>query len=303
VQRAFVVAEVALSVLLLVGAALIGRGFARLASWDPGFDTAPVATVWLSASPGRYPQGEQVSRLFARVADEVAAVPGVDSATVGSRVRIHERELAIVGVAADVPPLRPDAPQAAEIYWPQRQAPRWGSYLIYRRSPASGAVDRAVAARIASVDAELSPGGATPLATELARRMVRPRFVVWLASLFAAVALLLATIGTSGVLAFDVAGRTREIGLRMALGASPERVRRQVIVRGLALVAGGVLLGLVAAVATTGALRSLLYGLPPADPAALGGALALFVAAALVACAVPARRAAAVEPTEALRAE
>lgn len=382
-QRSLVVTEVALSVLLLVGSALLARGFLRLAAWNPGFDTAPLATIWMSASPGRYPHDEQVAALFRRVAEEVRAVPGVESASlasagplfggietgellasaaspgeglsvrwfdigsnyfatlgiplvrgraitdrdtvgappvavvneelarrlggaeaaIGSRVEIHGRALEIVGVVADVPPIDPVAAQTAEIYWPQMQEQRWGSYLVFRHSADASAVERAIAARIAAVDPELSSGGSTPLEASLSREMVRPRFVVWLASLFAAVALLLAAIGTSGVLAFEVAGRTREIGLRMALGASPAQVQRSVLRGGLSLVAGGLALGLASAVASARALRSLLYGVPATDPVAVGGALALLAAAALLACALPARRASKVEPATALRAE
>jgi len=120
---------------------------------------------------------------------------------------------------------------------------------------------------------------------------------------FALVAVLLAAIGVYGVVAYSVASRTREIGLRVALGAEPRRIVRQVVRGGLTLAAIGLVIGLAGALAVGRLITSLLYGMPPTDPLTLAGAMGLFVLVVLLASWVPARRAARVDPVIALRVE
>jgi putative ABC transport system permease protein len=127
------------------------------------------------------------------------------------------------------------------------------------------------------------------------------RFSTLLLALFAVVALLLATIGTYGVISFAVAQRTREIGIRMALGARRGDVVRLVVRQGLAIVAAGGAVGLLVAIAATRVLQSLLYDVAPSDPATFVAVLALLTLAVVAASWLPARRAAGVQPTEALR--
>ena len=137
----------------------------------------------------------------------------------------------------------------------------------------------------------------------LAESLRQPRFSMLLLGLFAVVALVLSLVGIYGVLSYLVASRTREIGIRLALGAQPAHVVRGVLTQALRLVAGGVVLGLAGSFALTRLLTSMLHEVSPTDPGVLGGVAALLVTAALAACYVPARRATRVEPVIALRAE
>jgi len=120
---------------------------------------------------------------------------------------------------------------------------------------------------------------------------------------FGALAMVIAMVGIAGVLAFSVSSRTAEIGIRMSLGAAPGRVRRMILGQGGVLLAGGLAVGLVGALAATRFLRGLLFGVTPYDPTTLGGVALLLAAIGLAACWLPAARAARVDPAVALRAE
>jgi len=135
------------------------------------------------------------------------------------------------------------------------------------------------------------------------RSIAQPRFQTGLLNLFGAVALLLAACGIYGVLAYAVTQRQREIGIRMALGAQKRNVLSLVIGQGMKLALAGVVLGIAAALALTRVLRTLLYGVEPGDPLTFAGVSLLLVGIALFACWLPARRAARVDPMEALRYE
>jgi ABC-type antimicrobial peptide transport system permease subunit len=133
--------------------------------------------------------------------------------------------------------------------------------------------------------------------------VARGRLTFLLLAAFAGTALLLAAIGLYGVIAYTVTQRTREIGIRLALGASPRRVLRQVLGQGLKLVVLGLILGALGAAGLTRLLASLLYQVSPADPLVFGGMALLLLAVALAAAWLPARRAAKVDPMVALRVE
>jgi ABC-type antimicrobial peptide transport system permease subunit len=133
--------------------------------------------------------------------------------------------------------------------------------------------------------------------------VARPRFVMVLVLLFAAVALILAAVGTYGVLSYAVAQRTREIGVRMALGAQIGQVLRMILGQGALLAGIGLLLGVVGAVGLRKVLASLLFGVTPTDPLIFAAVVALLALVSFVACYFPARRAARVDPLIALRYE
>jgi putative ABC transport system permease protein len=136
---------------------------------------------------------------------------------------------------------------------------------------------------------------------ELAARFSEPRFQAELMGTFAAMALLLALAGIYGINAHSVAARSREIGLRMALGATPWRVQRDLLEEGLRLTACGIALGMVGALASAAVLRSVLLGVSPTDPFTLFGAVVLLTVTASVACYWPARRCTQIDPAIALR--
>jgi putative ABC transport system permease protein len=156
---------------------------------------------------------------------------------------------------------------------------------------------------IKQIDPDVAVLSATSMTDLLGTELVRPRFNTALLDVFAALALVLAVTGLYGVMGTHVSQRTREIGIRMALGADSGAVSRQVVWQGMQLAFAGVAAGLAAALVGTRLLRSLLFGVSPADPLTLVFATLLLLLAALVASYVPARRATRVDPMVALRYE
>ena len=152
--------------------------------------------------------------------------------------------------------------------------------------------------------ADVQPGArvnATPIEMILSARAAQPRFYAACASIFGAVALLLAAFGLYGVLSYTVSRRRREIGVRMALGAGRGQVVRLVVGQGGALVAAGIVLGLLAAAAAARIVESVLFGVAPADPLTFTAVTAVLLGVALLACWLPARRAARIDPMDVLR--
>jgi putative ABC transport system permease protein len=137
----------------------------------------------------------------------------------------------------------------------------------------------------------------------IGRQLVRPRFNMFLIGVFASVALLLATVGIYGVISYTVAQRTREIGIRVALGAEGRDIVRSVVGRGMSLTLAGIVFGLAGAFGVTRVLSSLLVGVQPTDPFTFASIALLVMLAALFACYVPARRATRVDAMVALRSE
>jgi putative ABC transport system permease protein len=227
--------------------------------------------------------------------------PGADP--VGRQLSAGGARREVVGVVADVPPVSSRGSTPAEVYWPKRQMPRWGTYLVVRTSGEPGAIERPARQRLVALDPGLDVGSLRTVDQALRRQLVSPRFALLLVTAFAAVALVLASVGLYGVLAFSVASRTREIGVRVALGAAPREVAFATVVDGLRLVGAGLAIGLAGALAAERLLQGLVPDLPPADTMTLAAAPAVFTLVALVACFIPARRASRLDPAAALRVE
>jgi putative ABC transport system permease protein len=199
-------------------------------------------------------------------------------------------------------------------------APRAQLYLLHAQSPITwyGVRDMTVLLRtgveplglvaavrqqVKELDPDLPVYQVTTMAQTVARSTASQRFTMFLQLVFASVALLLAVVGIYGVLSYSVAQRTREIGIRLALGAERARIMTLVVGQGMALAAIAVCLGVLGALATAQVLASLLFGVSPRDPLTYGGVVAVLLLVSLVACWYPARRASAVSPQTALRAE
>jgi hypothetical protein len=230
--------------------------------------------------------------------------PGED--VLGRRVQLGNETspyATIVGVVGDVRlSALTEAPSPA-FYLPYHQfaLPFFG--LVVRTTASEETVVSTVRAVVKSLDGNLPLGEMLPLEEIVSRNSAQPRFRAALLAVFAGVALLLASIGVYGVISQSVTQRVREIGIRLALGASPDSMLMLVLRQGLVLAGIGVLLGLCVSVASTRVLRSLLFDVSPTDPITFASVSALLVAVAFLASYLPARRAMRVDPIVTLRAE
>jgi len=386
-RAALVTGEVALGLVLLVGAGLLGRAFLEVAAWDPGFDRDRLATFWSLASDGKYETGQEVVAAFEVISEELLTLPSIiatgtasagplfggretisfrvpgadadgtaespvarwydmnpgyframgiplvegryfdaadDSAgapvaivnrtlasrffpegrAVGGRIELEGRgPVDVIGIVADIRPFRPDAMPEPEIYWPIAQRTRGASYFIIRTGGDPAALERAVRARVAAVAPDISISRFRTMDDLVGGGLVSPRFNLIVLAIFAAVALCLAAIGIYGVISYNVSRRTHEIGLRKALGADRERIVGQIVRQGFRPALAGLVLGLVGVAALTRLMAGMLYGVRPTDPVTLVAVTVAFAIIASVACWIPARRAAALEPTAAMRVE
>jgi ABC-type antimicrobial peptide transport system permease subunit len=156
---------------------------------------------------------------------------------------------------------------------------------------------------VAQIDRGTPVSGIETMRSVVNRSAARQQFIMLLLSLFAGIALLLGVIGIYGVMSYAVAQRTREIGVRMALGASPGDAQRMVLREGVSLAGVGIVVGVLAALLSTRALSGLLYGVTTLDPLTFGAVPVGLIVVALLASYLPARRATRVDPTTALRAD
>jgi putative ABC transport system permease protein len=191
----------------------------------------------------------------------------------------------------------------AEIYVPQAQNPWFWSAIAVQTEGDPRAFTNPVRAAIARIDKEEAVTRIRTMDQVVAETVSEPRFRAGITGAFAVLALALAAVGIFGVLAFSVSQRTREFGIRMALGAQSGDVLGMVLREALKIAAVGVMAGLIAAAILTRSLASLLFGVAPLDAVTFAGAAALLAVVALAACALPAWRAARVDPAVTLHQE
>jgi predicted permease len=207
----------------------------------------------------------------------------------------------VVGIVGDVRFGTVDSAAIPETFLSYYQSPR-GSMMVMLRTAGDPLLVGPAARRVL---AQMMPGAPVydmrPMADRVSDSLAYARFSTILLALFGLVALALATMGTYGVISFGVAQRTREIGIRVALGAPRGDLLRMIVRQGLVLALAGAVAGVLVALAATRVLRSFLYDVLPSDPATFGAILAILAFAVLAATWIPARRAASVDPSEALR--
>jgi putative ABC transport system permease protein len=390
-RTALVVAEVALSTMLLVGATLLVRSYQNLRQVTPGFNPDGVLTLAVTLPDYRYGTEERIRQFYEEATDRIARVPSVERAAFvnvlpfstydrGSRflidgrplpeagrepsagfrsitpgyfdtlhipllsgrafaasdrpgslpVGIVNREFArqnfdgqdpvgqriknagsdtaapwitVVGVVGDVHHTQLTTRPAPEVYRPFAQAPRAMMMLAARVNGDPVALAPAVRKAIQAIDPTQPVFHVKTLDALVSESLAAQTAAASLVALFSALALVLATIGTYGVVSYAVSQQTREFGVRMAFGATPGHVVRLVMRQGFLLVVVGVGLGLAGAAAVTRLLAGALYGIGPGDPLAFTGVGAVLLIVGLGACAVPAIRATRIEPVRALRME
>jgi putative ABC transport system permease protein len=389
-RRVLVVSEVAIALVLLIGAGLLIRSFQHLVAVDPGFRADHILTAWIQFPNARYQKDEQKSQFFARLLDEVRAIPGVRSASAdgflpfagiiaGTAVQVEGRPVLPVSQQPDVNvslvepdffetlgiPLisgrtfnRSESFQAtgnvvisrsmAQMLWPGENpiGKRVTIYMKRNNTPSTviGVVGDVKHSGLSSalkptaywsypelgfqfmtlvirtdgdprslipdlrqavlrIDKNQPIADVVPMEALLSISVARTRFATEVMAAFACVAILLAIIGIYGIISYDVEQRTREIGIRMALGAQRTSVIHLVLSRGMVLAGIGILFGIAASLGLTRMLASVLYETNPNDPATF-----IFVSAALAIVATCAgylavRRITSIEPMTVLRRE
>jgi putative ABC transport system permease protein len=383
IRAALTVAEVALSVALLIGAGLLIRSFARLQQVNPGFNTSGLMTARVGLPNTTYPGGPAKAAFFERLLTDLRGRPGIEAAAIASGpplsgdftagdVKLPSQSNAEAGSAAwrlagpgyfaamgiplrgreftsqdvsDAPPVAIISTALAQKYFPNQdpigrtlvmrsfkdephtivgvagdvktfglatdaglvfygaatQYPTWNPMMLVWRSRAPS-VDT-VRASLRSIDANV-PLSAVSSMDALFEQSIGPRrFNLYLLSAFAAVALALAAIGLFGVMAYLVSQRIREIGVRLALGATRGEVFRLILGRGLALAAVGAALGVGAAMGLSQVMETLLFSVSRRDPLTFIAVPVALVIVAGLACYLPARRAMRVDPVVALRVD
>ena len=225
--------------------------------------------------------------------------PGKDP--VGQRLKVKDRWLQVVGIAKDSNYHTKTETPLPLFYVPLRQSFRVQNTLLIRTPETPGAMMKPLASEVHALDPNLAPLITDRLQDQIDLISYSQRLAVTLVALFGAMALFLAAIGLYAVMSYSVSQGTRELGLRMALGAETKDLIRLVMSRGLLLTASGAAIGIVAAIVLTHLISNMLYKVSPRDPLAFGSALAVITIASLAACFFPAWRATRIDPTEALR--
>jgi putative ABC transport system permease protein len=394
-RAALVVSEIALAMLLLVGAGLLFKSFERLSRVSPGFTTDHILVADIVRSPSAYRDPNVRLGFFDRFFEQVSALPGVravggisflpvtgtgsalyfniqgrpphspqeytisnyrvvsagylkaldvplitgrwaedrdreqtppvvvvnsafaktyfpNQSPIGQHIQLGNEPdpsvpwMEIVGIVADVKQSL-DNDSSTEIYVPYRQAdkvlPVFALVMVMRTTGDPAAQASAVRSIARGIDPNQPVTAIRTMEENISKSVSEPRFRTVLLAIFAGIALVLAAVGIFGVMAYSVAQRTRELGVRMALGASKGRVLQLVLAHGIRLTLVGVIIGLGATFLLTRYVSSMLFDVPPYDPMTLLGVAAVLVIISLCACYLPALRATRVDPIVALREE
>lgn len=249
------------------------------------------------------PESERVALVNRALATRLFA----DPAPIGRRIKLGLPEsdapwLTIVGTLGDVANPDIDQPPPPTVYLPLAQQPS-RALAVFARTRETGPVTDALRGAVARLDGNLVLYDARLIADVLWEELASNRLIAGMFVVFALVALLLASIGLYGVVSYAASRRTAEMGIRMALGASPASVQRLVLRDGAQMLGVGLAIGLALAIAVARATSSILHGVSPTDPATLAGSIFGLLAVGGLASFLPARRAAGLDPIEALRAE
>ena len=287
----------------------------------PAGDDAPVVrlvsadyfrTMGIAVTRGRSftdQDGEGAARVVL-INDALAEREFARESPIGSRIFIgpDDKPWEIVGVTANVRQYSFDRAPTAQVFalpaqWPGVNVFPLGPYFAVRMHGDRHELVRRVRAIATGLDPEAGVFNVATMDGMVANRMSQPRLYAVLLGTFAGVAVVLAFVGIYGVVAYTVSQRTREIGIRMALGAAPGRVLRMVLAQSLSIAAGGIVIGLVAAAGLSRSLRGLLFGVEPLDVLTFAVVTTAFVVVVSIAAWLPSRRATKIVPVIALRVE
>jgi len=388
VRNVFVVAEVSLALVLLIGAGLMIRSFMQLQSVETGFNPENVLTMRAQLPRKKYPEPHQILDFFKQAEARIAAIPGVQAVgaisylpltglasrdgfkIIGqpaplpgqepgvevrvitptyfeamgipllkgrllderdvkeSRVLLINETLAkkyfpnqdpvgkqievswdgsgpdeIVGIVGDIREGALEKEPEPAIYWTHPRVPYSGMAFVVRTAGDAARFTTAIQKEIRAIDPEQPIADVRTMKEVIARSIARPRFNTLLLTIFAGVALVLASVGLYGVMNYSATQRTHEVGIRMALGATRADIMRLVVGNGMLLTLIGIGIGVAASWALTRVMASLLFGVTATDVPTFLGVSAVLAAVALIANYIPARRATRVNPVIALRYE
>jgi len=397
VRGGLVAAQIALALVVLAGAGLLLRTFERLNSVRPGFDPEHLSTLWISLPSVRYKSDTSVVRFYARLIDRVAALPGVGTVGLTSRLPLEAhginenplypeddasyatklpplqlftavtgdyfkamgipllagrafdhmeaqrsdeaiisissakvfwkdstgasalgkrfrplptgRLFTVIGVVGDTRDTALAAAPSQVVYFPEalesngiaKQTKRAMALVV--RTAGGASIDAAVRQAVHDLDPTLPTFDVRPMSAVVGAATAQLTFVIIILGAAAAVTLILGAVGLYGVLAYVVTLRTRELGIRMALGATPSAVAAAMTRYGARLTGVGIVIGLGLFALSARFLRTMLFGVSISDPIALGASVVVLMVVALLATWLPARRAARVDPASTLRAE